>query len=129
MKQLEFDFSGINLLDYYKFHETLDEGENDVCSWSCTLSDDGNKISYGEFVYNTDICMDFENWIDIDKKHLHTIAFKWFLLFLRSIKKRDRLEKFKRLLIDVDIPFEEGDWQTIDKNCERMNKEKKATRH
>ena len=130
MKQLEFDFSGINLLDHYKFHEVIDEGKNDIMSWSDTFSDDGEKLSYDEFIYNTDQCMDFENWIHIDKKNLHTIAYKWFLLFLSSLKKdKNRLEKFKRLLVDLDIKFDEGDWQTIDRNCERRKQEKKATRH
>ena len=74
--------------------------------------------------------MDFENWIHIDKKNLHTIAYKWFLLFLRSLKKdKNRLEKFKRLLVDLDIKFEEGDWQTIDRAREREDNEKKTTRH
>ena len=44
MKQLEFDFSGINLLDHYKFHEVIDEGKNDLMSWSDTFSDDGEKL-------------------------------------------------------------------------------------
>ena len=39
-------------------------------------------------------------------------------IYLKSVKK-DRLEKFKRVLKDVEIPFEEGDWQTIDRDCER----------
>ena len=130
MKQLEFDFSGINLLDHYKFHEVIDEGKNDLMSWSDTFSDDGEKLSYDEFIYNTNDCMDLEWWIHIDKKNLHTIAYKWFLLFLRSLKKdKNRLEKFKRLLVDLDIKFEEGDWQTIDRHRERQDQEKKATRH
>ena len=39
--------------------------------------------------------------------------------FLKAIERKDRLEKFKRLLNDVKIPFEQGDWQTIDRDCER----------
>ena len=41
-------------------------------------------------------------------------------MFLKSIKARaDRLDKLKKVLDDVSIPFEEGDWQTIDRDCER----------
>ena len=40
-------------------------------------------------------------------------------MYLKAIERKDRLEKFKRLLNDVKIPFEEGDWQTIDRDCER----------
>ena len=98
MKQLEFDFNPINLSDYYVQHQVIDEGKNQIFSWSDTLSDDGEKIIYHEYTYNTNQCMDFENWVHINKIGL---------------------EKFKRLLNDVKIPFEEGDWQTIDKDCER----------
>ena len=134
MKQLKLGFNEINLLGDYEAAEVIDEGKFKYKtmhhSWSDTLSDDGKKIIYHEYTYDTDQCMDFENWIHIDKKNLHTIAYKWFLLFLRSLKKdKNRLEKFKRLLVDLDIKFDEGDWQTIDRNCERRKEEKKATRH
>ena len=118
MKQLKLDFNEINFLDHYEAHEVIDKGENKFCSWSDSLSDDGKKISYDEFIYNTDQCMDFENWVHIDKKGLSKSAFKWFSIYLKSVKK-DRLEKFKRVLKDMEIPFEEGDWQTIDRDCER----------
>ena len=134
MKQLKLGFNEINLLGDYEAAEVIDEGKFKYKTvhhkWSDTLSDDGKKIIYHEYTYDTDQCMDFENWIHIDKKNLHTIAYKWFLLFLRSLKKdKDRLEKFKRLLVDLDIKFEEGDWQTIDRHRERQDQEKKATRH
>ena len=81
------------------------------------LSDDGKKISYDElFIIQINV------WIlkisSIDKKGLSKSAFKWFSIYLKSVKK-DRLEKFKRVLKDMEIPFEEGDWQTIDRDCER----------
>ena len=41
------------------------------------------------------------------------------VFYLFKISQKDRLEKFKRVLNDMDIPFEEGDWQTIDRDCER----------
>ena len=103
--------------------QVIDEGKfklkNFYHSWSDTLSDDGEKIIYHEYTYNTNQCMDFENWVYINKKGLDRAAFKWFCVYLKAIKRKDRLEKFKRLLNDVKIPFEEGDWQTIDKDCER----------
>ena len=41
-------------------------------------------------------------------------------MFLKSIGKRaNRLEKIKKVLNDMNIPFEEGDWQSIDRDCER----------
>ena len=120
MKQLELDFNSINLSDHYEAYQVIDEGKNKICSWSDSLSDDGKKISYNEFTYNTTQCMDFENWIYIDKNGLGKSAFKWISMFLRSIKERaDRLDRLKKVLDDVYIPFEEGDWQTIDRDCER----------
>ena len=120
MKQLELDFNSNDLLDHYESYKVIDEGKNQICSWLYSLSDDGKKISYDEYIYNTTQCMDFENWIHIDKKCLKKSAYKWFFKFLKSIDGRaDRLEKLKRVLNDMNIPFEEGDWQTIDKDCER----------
>ena len=128
MKQLELNFNEINLLDHYEAHEVIGEGKNKLCNWSDTLSDDGKKISYDEFIYNTSQYMDYENWIHIDKKGLGKAAFKWFSMYLKSVKK-DRLDKLKRVLNDMGIPFEEGDWQTIDRDREREDIERKTTKH
>ena len=120
MKQLELDFNSINLSDHYEAYQVIDKGKNQICSWHDSLSDDGKTISYNEFTYNTTQRMDFENWIHIDKNGLGKSAFKWLSMFLRSIKERaDRLDRLKKVLDDVNIPFEEGDWQTIDRDCER----------
>jgi len=120
MKQLELDFNSDNLSDHYKAYQVIDEGKNQICSWLDSLNDDGKKISYDEYTYNTPQCMDFENWIHIDKNGLGKYAIKWIYMYLKSINGRaDRLEKLKRVLNDMDIPFEEGDWQTIDRDCER----------
>ena len=120
LKTNKLDFNSINLSDHYEAYRVIDEGKNQICSWSDSLSDDGKKISYDEYTYNTTQCMDFENWIHIDKNGLGKSAFKWFCMYLKSINGRaDRLEKLKRVLDDMNIPFEEGDWQTIDRDCER----------
>ena len=119
MKQLEFDFCSINLSDHYEAYQVIDEGKNKFCSWSDSLSDDGKKISYDEYTYNTTQCMDFENWIHINKKGLSKSAFQWFCMYLKSINGRaDKLEKLKKVLENMKISFEEGDWQTIDRDCE-----------
>jgi len=120
MKQLELDFNSDNLLDYYEAYQIIDEGKNQICNWLDSLSDDGKKISYNEYTYNTTQCMDFENWIHIDKKVLSKSAYKWLCMFLKSIDQpADRLEKLKKVLNYINIPFKEGDWQTIDRDCER----------
>ena len=124
MKQLKLGFNEVNLLGDYDAAEVIDEGKFKHKTihhkWSDTLSDDSKKIIYHEYTYDTDQCMDFENWIHIDKNGLSKSAFKWFCMYLKSINGRaDRLEKLKRVLEDMNIPFEEGDWQTIDRDCER----------
>ena len=74
MKQLKLGFNEINLLGDYDAAEVIDEGEFSHKTihhkWSDTLSDDGKKIIYHEYTYDTDQCMDFENWIHINKKGL-----------------------------------------------------------
>ena len=120
MKQLEFDFNSINLSDYYVEYQVIDEGKNQVFSWSDTLSDDGKKIRYHEYIYNTPDCMEFENWIQVENKWLNKSTFKKIVIYLKSLERhQDRLEKMKKCLKEKNIPFEEGDWQTIDKDCER----------
>ena len=102
------------VIDEGKFkHKTIHH------KWSDTLSDDGKKIIYHEYTYDTDQCIDFENWVHIKKKGLDKAAFKWFCTYLKAIKRKDRLEKFKKFLNDKRISFEEGDWQTIDRDYER----------
>ena len=119
MKQLEFDFNSINFSDYYVEYQVIDEGKNQVFSWSDTLSDDGKKIRYHEYIYNTP-CMEFENWIEVENKWLNKSTFKKLQMYLKSLERhQDRLKKMKKCLEEKNIPFEEGDWQTIDRDCER----------
>ena len=128
MKQLKLDFSDTTIIRDYKSRDVIDEGKfkhkNLYHSWSDTLCDNEKKIIYHEYTYDTDSYMDFENWVHIDKKGLGKSAFRWFSMYLKAVERQDRLEKFKRLLNDVKIPFEEGDWQTIDRDREREDSEK-----
>ena len=120
MKQLEFDFNSINFSDYYVEYQVIDEGKNQVFSWSDTLSDDGKIIRYHEYIYNTPDCMEFENWIEVENKWLNKSTFKKLYVYLKSLERhQNRLEKMKKCLEEKDIPFEEGDWQTIDRDRER----------
>ena len=129
MMQLKFDFDEKSLIDDYK-SVSIDKGSNQIFKWDDTLSEDKEKISYHEYIYDTPEYMDFENWIYIKKNGLGRYAFWWFKMYLSSIKSdKDRIGKLKRLLLDMGIPFEEGDWQTIDRDRERKDNEKKTTRH
>ena len=120
MKQLELEFNSIDLSDHYIAHQVIDEGKNQIFSWSDTLSDDGKKIRYHEYIYNTPDCMEFENWIEVENKWLNKSTFKKLYIYLKSFERhQDRLEKMKKCLEEKNIPFEEGDWQTIDRDRER----------
>ena len=129
MKQPELDFKDESPPD--KYHSaTIDKGGNQVFKWYDTLSEDGEKISYHEYVYDTPNYMDLENWIHIKKKGLGKHEFWWFKMYLKSMtREKDRLDKLKKVLNDMEITFEEGDWQTIDRDRERADSEKKKTRH
>ena len=97
MKQLEFDFNSINFSDYYVEYQVIDEGKNQVFSWSDTLSDDGKKIRYHEYIYNTPDCMEFENWIEVENKWLNKSTFKKLYVYLKSLERhQNRLEKMKK---------------------------------
>ena len=125
MKQLELDFKDESPPDNYH-SVTIDKGGNQIFKWYDSLSEDGEKISYHEYVYDTPNYMDLENWIDIKKKRLGKYAFWWFKMYLKSMtREKDRLEKLKRVLNDMEVPFEVGDWQTIDRDREREDNEKK----
>ena len=64
------------------------------------------------------------------KKGLGKYAFWWFKMYLKSMtRQKDRLEKLKRVLNDMEISFEEGDWQTLDRDREREDNEKKQTKN
>ena len=109
MKQLELDFNSINLSDHYEAYRVIDEGKNKFCSWSDSLSDDGKKISYYEYTYNTTQCMDFENWIHIDKNGLGKSAFKWFCMYLKTLKRHQKFYQYLRKIINylrlvMDLP-------------------------
>ena len=44
-------------------------------------------------------------------------------------RDKGRLEKLKSVLNDMEIPFEEGDWQTLDRDREIDDNEKKIKKH
>ena len=62
MKQLELDFKDESPPDNHH-SVTIDKGGNQIFKWYDTLSYDGEKISYHEYVYDTPNYMDLENWI------------------------------------------------------------------
>ena len=61
--------------------------------------------------------MEFENWIEVENKWLNKSTFKKLHIYLKSLERhQDRLEKMKKCLEEKIFLFEEGDWQTIDRN-------------
>ena len=56
MRQLKLNFGDNTLSDHYLAYKVLDKGKNKLCSWLDSLSEDNQKISYNEFIYNTKEC-------------------------------------------------------------------------
>jgi hypothetical protein len=71
-------------LDHYQEYKVIDKGNNKFCSWLDSLSEDDQKISYDEFIYNTKECMDYENWIHIKKNWSRKICFQLDLYVLKK---------------------------------------------
>ena len=74
MKQLELDFKDESTAENYHSVD-IDKGGNQIFKWYDTLSEDREKISYHEYVYDTPNYLDLENWIHIKKKGLGKYAF------------------------------------------------------
>ena len=62
MKQLELDFKDESTTENYH-SVTIDKGGNQIFKWYDTLSEDREKISYHEYVYDTPNYLDLENSI------------------------------------------------------------------
>ena len=114
---------------------TIEEGQKTfengkiVFKWVYTLSEDGDyedgKIRYHELFYDIDKSAAVigeeknEKWIEINKQDLKdvpTINFlDYFHTFLKNCKKRkaDSLEELKKYLNELNIKFEERDWQNF----------------
>ena len=60
--------------------------------------------------------MSYEEYVDIDKDKLNGLTYDQILNYLNNSKKEERLDKYKKLLKFINIPFEADvfTWNDID---------------
>ena len=101
MQQLQmFDFR----------RDILFEKDNEIAHYYDILKETEDTISYAEHIdpkKKFSICgMDYEEYVDIKKKHLKSLTYDQILNFLEKFKKEERLGKYKIFLKFKRIPFE-----------------------
>ena len=101
MQQLE-------LFDYRR--DYIFDSENKVAHWYDVLHETKDSISYSEHIdpkKGFAICgMEYEEYVDVKKNDLMGIFYDQILMFLKSVKKEERIDKYKALLKSKNIPFE-----------------------
>ena len=101
MKQLE-------LFDYKK--DYLFKSSNQIARYYDILKETEDAISYAEHIDPNKgfaICgMEYEEYVDVKKKHLKNLTYDQILNYLGKFKKEERLEKYKILLKFRKVPFE-----------------------
>jgi len=101
MQQLE-------LFDYRR--DYIFDSENKVAHWYDILHETKDSISYSEHIdpkKRFAICgMEYEEYVDVKKNDLMGISYDQILIFLKSVKKEERIDKYKALLKSRNIPFE-----------------------
>ena len=90
--------------------DILFERENQIARFYDVLSETEDAISYAEHIdpkKKFSICgMDYEEYVDVKKKHLEGLTYDIILNYLKKFKKEERLEKYKILLKFRNIPFD-----------------------
>ena len=98
----------LELFDYR--HDRLFDFQNQIAHYYDTLSETNDKICYAEHIdpkKGYAICgMEYEEYIDIEKKRLNGLTYDLILKFLKDSNHERRLEKYKALLKFRNIPFE-----------------------
>ena len=114
---------------------TIDKGERTtvegkiVIKWHFTLIEEGDyetgTIKYHQAYFNIDKSISIlgeeenEKWIIINKKDLKNLPASDFLAYFHILlkdyqkKKLDLLEELKVHLKEINVKFEEGDWQSF----------------
>ena len=101
MQQLElFDFR----------RDILYEKDNQIANFFDILTETKDTIIYAEHIEpkkKFSICsMDYEEYVDVNKKNLNGLTYDQILEYLLKSKKEDRIEKYKKLLKFRNVPFD-----------------------
>ena len=98
------------------------EFENQI-AWYCdVLKEDKDSIHYSEHIVphkGKAICgMEYEEYVDVKKDRLKGLTYDQILMYLKNIKKEERIDKYKTLLNSKNISFEDDifTWHNEDLN-------------
>tara|TARA_B100001250_G_C19737890_1_gene761651 strand:+ start:135 stop:473 length:339 start_codon:yes stop_codon:yes gene_type:complete len=101
MQQLE-------LFDYRS--DYIFDSNNQIAHYYDVLKESRDTISYSEHIDPNKgyaVCgMEYEEYVDVKKNDLMGISYDQILMFLKSVKKEERIDKYKALLKSKNIPFE-----------------------
>ena len=101
MQQLE-------LFDYRR--DYLFDNKNRIAHCYDILKETKDNISYAEHIDPNKgyaiAGMEYEEYVDVKKDKLKGLTYDQILTYLKSLKKEDRLGKYKALLKFRNIPFE-----------------------
>ena len=101
MKQLE-------LFDYRR--DCIFDSENQVAHYYDILCETKDTINYSEHIdpkKGFAICgIEYEEYVDVKKDKLNGLSYDDILIYLKNLKKEERLEKYKKLLKFRNIDFE-----------------------
>ena len=96
--------------------ELIDEGENQYLSWSETLYEDEEFITYEEWGYSKDLHFgpgiddDIEFKIKIKKKDLGKLNFKNLVFVLKNFDTKQKIDTFRSFLENKKIKYDYEIW-------------------
>jgi len=99
----QLDLFGYRRDILYKF-------ENQIARYCDILKESKDTIHYAEHIDphkgKAICCMEYEDYLDINKKDLNGLTYDQILLFLKNIKREGRIEKLEKFLNSKNIPYE-----------------------
>ena len=89
--------------------------ENEFATYSDYLSETSNQIMYREYITpkeGKEIIpgMEYEEYVDIDKKNLNGVTFDQIHDLLKNTKPKNRIDDLKKFLKSNNVSYEAGLW-------------------
>ncbi len=89
--------------------------ENQIASYLDILSETSGKIMYSEYITpkkGKEIIpgMEYEEYVDIDKKNLKVVTFDQIHDLLKNTKPENRIDDLKKFLKSNNISYDAGLW-------------------
>ena len=89
--------------------------ENEVATYADYLSETSNQIMYREYITpkeGKEIIpgMEYEEYVDIDKKNLNGVTFDQIHDLLKNTKPENRIDDLKKFLKSNNVSYDAGLW-------------------